>query len=170
MDRTLFLILLLAGVVIFMIGIFALIKRNKYYNPHCLVQGSAKITGHDFTQTVPTPVLQFFINGTEYKIKPRYKMVSGVRTPTQSKPEFWVDANGHAHYKINSFVNDFRPIANEIYPIGNEMRILYNQQNPKFAIVPGFAKKGSISSLIFTVIGILVIISSAVIFAGGFVK
>jgi len=170
MERTVFWLLLLAGIVILTIGIVAFVKRMKYNDPHSLVRGTAEIIGHDFTQTVPTPVLRFAVDGREYKIRPRYKMVSGVRTPTQGKPEFTVDGKGRARYRINSFMNDFRPIANELYPVGSEVQISYNKQNPRFAVVPGFAQKGSVSNWVFIVVGISVIIISVFMYIWGIVK
>jgi len=118
---------------------------------------------------VHLPVVFYTINGKEYKVVgPEYKAYKVITksTPLSKNSMEYKEENQVLiiNRTSNSFVGIYKnPIA-ELYPVGSEVDVYYDPENPKLSFVLRYCNKKWAFWLTF-LIGILVLISDVIILA-----
>ena len=105
---------------------------------------------------VHLPIIYYIVNGKEYKVTgPEYK---SYKTVTTSSP---LESNSEGEYKederqrliikqkVNSFISIYKNPMEKIYPIGSEIDVYYDENNPKLAYVLRYCNRKWTFWLIF---------------------
>lgn len=111
------------------------------------------------------PIVQYFVDGVCYKACKKFrgiitKQISGL--PAYVEPNVYEDEKGYLHVKIGPIAN-LRQLAEQLWPVGSKMTVYYNPENPKKCYIdrPIY---GSITSILFIIIGIVTIMLSLIVF------
>lgn len=153
----------LPAIILISIGIFSLVKEYGL-KTKCtsIVKGKVKRYTFWSNNGVAFPIVEYTVNGANYTQQLRYSYVKSTSKPLNSvKTEIASDIND-AMLKINknSWVGSY-PLE-EKFPIGSEIDVYYNPNNPKQSFVLRYAK--SLTGSIFLFSGIFLIILGIVIY------
>jgi len=105
-------------------------KRNK----SCSEKTIGKVVKYSFPGDGRMyPVVEFFANGSCYKTRKKFNgiksfHVSGIPIPV--KADAWEDEKGWLHVKTGP-IADLAQLAEKLWPMGSEMDVYYNPENPK---------------------------------------
>lgn len=111
------------------------------------------------------PVVKYFVDGTCYETRKKFREVKTRKTsgfPIQTQAKAYEDEQGWLHIKIGSITN-LRQLAEQLWPIDSKMTVYYNPNNPKKCYVDRPISK-SVTSMIFTLMGMITIIFSVLVF------
>lgn len=111
------------------------------------------------------PIVEYFVNGTCYKTKKKFRgvkttKISGLSIPVKSKA--YEDEKGWLHVKIGAIAN-LRELAEQLWPIDSKMTVYYNPNNPKNCYIDRPISK-SFATMMFIITGMATILLSVLLF------
>lgn len=153
------------GVILALSGVIINIV-TKRQNKLCTKQTEAVVVQYRFLgQGRMYPIVEYFVDGTCYKTKKKFrgvktKRISGFPVPISS--EAYEDEKGWLNVKIGPIAN-FRQLAEQLWPIESKMTVYYNPNNPKKCYVDRPISE-SFTSIMFILMGLVIIILSVLVF------
>lgn len=111
------------------------------------------------------PVVEYQVEGQIYTVKRQYR---GIITKTRVSPQkIYEDKGAYVTEKDYLFVplsaiTNLKAMAQDIWPIGNEMLVYYNPLCPKQAYAERIPANPSLKAVVFICTGIGVILVSAI--------
>lgn len=111
------------------------------------------------------PQIEFEVEGVKYITRLKFNGVKNVRkigSLFNVQEEAWEDDKGYLCIKVG-FISNLKSIAEKMWPIGKEMEVFYNPQNPNinYAVRP---ITNNFLYLMFVLMGIFTIIMSVVVY------
>ena len=111
------------------------------------------------------PIVEYFVDGTCYRTKKKFcgvkiKKTSGM--PIQEQSKACEDEKGWLHITIGPSAN-LRQLAEQLWPVGSKRIVYYNPSHPQKCYVDRPVSE-SFVSVMFLLMGLLVIILSVLIF------
>ena len=141
------------------LGILFLRKEHKLKH-NCTAMIKGKVIKYNFREP-PTPVVQYAVNGATYKKSLFYSVVitkSNSKKPVVSQFD---DANDTV-LRINENSLASYTSLRDMFPIGSEMNVYYDPNDPKRSYVLRYAK--SPLAFLFLMMGILFLLMAPAIF------
>lgn len=132
-DIALSTLAILGGIGLCLILASIIIKTcTKVKNDKCTAQVIGTVIKHSFLgDGRMAPVISFEVNGSNYKCRKRFNGVKKkVRVPSLETPSAWEDEKGYLCVR-RGMVANMRALASELWPIGQEMIVCYDPDNPK---------------------------------------
>lgn len=111
------------------------------------------------------PIVEYFVNGTCYKTKKKFRGVKTTKTsglPIPMKSKAYEDEKGWLHVKIGAIAN-LRELAEQLWPIDSKMTVYYNPNNPKNCYIDRPISK-SFATMMFIITGMATILLSVLLF------
>ncbi len=109
------------------------------------------------------PVVRYTVDGREYKVKRKF---AGIVTKQKVSPTHlysgsgaYVSDRGYLHVPTSAITN-LRDMAQALWPIGSDMTVYYNPNNPKQAYAEQKPKKMSLEMIVFLLAGAFVVLLS----------
>lgn len=119
------------------------ITEGKIIKHRCLGEGEIR------------PIIEYTVNGEVYRTTKRYAGLNEIRRPGITESKIWEDERGYLCIRGGLIVN-VRKLMNEMWPIGDTVKVFYSPDNPKINYVdrPVYNR---FMVTIFIVIGIFLI-------------
>ena len=121
------------GLILILVGLGISLAAKKK-NAACTAVTNGTVVKHGFYgEGKMAPIVEFSVGGETYQTRKKYngvKRVSVTGFPNKIKANVWEDEKGWLHVKTGSFAN-MRQLAENLWPIGSQMTVYYNPQNPK---------------------------------------
>ncbi len=106
------------------------------------------------------PVVEFFVNGTAYKAYRHYKGVavskrSLVKSDEQSgeNNKMYISENDFFHIKMVGCHHDYDKLAQEKWPLGSEMQVIYNPEKPEQAFAEKVVLASNTAGKVLAIVG-----------------
>ena len=152
-----FLIVASVGGLGFMLIIFSISEWIYYAKiPKCIEITEGKIIKHRcLGEGEIRPIIEYTVNGKVYRTTKRYAGLNEIRRPGITESKIWEDERGYLCIRGGLIVN-VRKLMNEMWPIGDTVKVFYSPDNPKINYVdrPVYNR---FMVTIFIVIGIFLI-------------
>ncbi|MEE3488887.1 MAG: hypothetical protein VZT48_12375 [Bulleidia sp.] len=138
------------GIILIIIGML-LRKKAEQWNASCTDMVKGKVTRYCFTnEDEMFPVIQFMVNGQIYETRKEFEGYHVVNSPFVKKAEAYEDERGVFHLK-EGVVTDTGRLAEELWPLGSEMDVYYNPENPDINYAERPVRKNFTASLLIAI-------------------
>lgn len=108
------------------------------------------------------PIVQFVDNGKIYTAEKKFNGFKTVRVPMMINSDIWEDEKGYLCIKKGPIAN-IRALAEKMWPLGKELEVYYNADNPRINFVEHPTKDATLI-IIFIISGVFLILLGIVIF------
>ncbi len=106
------------------------------------------------------PVVEFFVNGIAYKAYRHYKGVvasqrSLVKADEKSgnNNKMYISENDYFHIRIVGNHCDYDKLAQELWPLGSEMQVIYNPEKPEQSFAEKVVLASSTAGKVLAIVG-----------------
>lgn len=176
MDVNLILLIIFAGVAVaFMIAAVSCFGNKKRVIKKCSETTMGRVIKHKVNRrqegTTIAPVVEFEVDGISYTACRRYRGVVSLKKTTgllekgkvlPSETNFFVSENDWFHITAKGYFHDLGKLAEEVWPIGSELPVVYNPKKPKQAYVEKVVVFSDIVAWTFFGVSCLFIVASMV--------
>ena len=154
--------LMIVGVIFVLLGVtFNIIEKRQ--NKLCTKKTDGIIKQYRFPGNGGVyPIVEYFVNGTCYKAKKKFRGIITTRLLFRMKSEIYEDEKGWLHVKTGAITN-LHQLAEQLWPINSKMTVYYNPNNPKKCYVDRPISK-SFTSMMFIIMGTVTILLSVLLF------
>lgn len=153
------------GVLLLLAGITVKVVQSRK-NRRCTEKTTGIVVKHIFYgKGSMCPVIEYRVDGKEYRTRKKYKGVKLIKVsgpPLPIRSDAYEDEKGWLHVKTGPTAN-LRVLAEKLWPYGSETTVYYSPENPKKCYVER-PVSGGIVTIIFTAMGIGIIIMSIFMF------
>lgn len=147
------------GIILFLIGIIVF-NSNKNARKSASAETLGKVIKYCYpgNQSIG-PVAEYYVEGKKYKAKKKYRYFSKNVKRTKlsdfnpDNASLYVDENDVFHAVSGGIIN-YKTFGENTWPIGSEIKVFYNPENPKKAYLERVPKKGSIVAPVFIFVGL----------------
>lgn len=153
------LLLTIAGVIV------AVVEKKKASS--CTAKTTGIVIKHSYRGNGNiSPVVRYNISGTDYTVRRKYRWIITTSSNLPTKKNVYVNSGAYIddkdclHLRMG-MVTDLNAVADGLWPIGSNMEVFYNPQNPKSAFAQRIPSKVSAIGLVFIWSGIGIIVLSA---------
>lgn len=164
-EQIILIILLINGIGILLMGILIRLMTDKR-NKSCLKKSIGNVVEYKFQgKGRMYPVIEFEVEGITYLTKKKYNSVKSVSYkgfPISIQADAYEDDKGNLFVKTGPIAN-YKNLAEKLWPIGKEMPVYYNPQNPKINYVERPIANRFLT-VFFEIMGILIILLAVVLF------
>lgn len=149
--------------IILILAALIIRKRTRKKAVNCSAVTDGKVIRYDFPgKERMTPVLAFEIQGETYLCRKQFRGYKITRMPLPQKAEAWEDEKGYIHIKRGPLA-DLKELAQQLWPLGSQMQIHYDPQNPK-SNYAGDPDANSFLVVLFSVAGTGLLVLSALLY------
>lgn len=138
-------VLLGAGILLAAAGLLC-IMLEKQKRRACTAKTQGNVVRYSFLNGAPCPVVEYSVNGKTYRKKRRFRAIvtkQRVMAPSDFDPKnstLFIDENDVVHIKRGAIL-DLRGFAEEMYPIGSFLDVLYDPKKPQRGYVERIPRK-----------------------------
>ncbi len=151
------------GFLLLAAGLIGYILRRRK-GRHCTGSTVGNVVKHKYAgEGRMNPIIRYCVDGREYSVKRNF---NGIVTTKKVSPSHlyvekgaYVSDRDYLHVPMSAVTN-CREMANALWPIGSEMKVFYNPENPKQAYAERIPKGMSLASVVFIGSGIFVMLLS----------
>lgn len=157
------------AIILLLIGIIIALCNSKK-KAHCTCQTVGKVYGYRYAggngDCSVAPRAEFYVGGQKYKAYRHYK---GVVASTKITPDpdsllgnqdsFWISEKDWFHINKKGLCTNYKKMAQEVWPVGSNVTILYNPDKPRQAYVDKIVVN-TVVPIVFIGCGLLLILSA----------
>ncbi len=122
------------GAILFLAGILVRLLTDRK-NSRCTAKAVGKVIRHAFMgDGQMAPVVEYKVGGKGYTCTKKYDAIIKVRGMGIKEPAAWEDEKGRLHVRTG-ILADLRQLAQTIWPLGSEMEVSYDPDDPGTAYV-----------------------------------
>lgn len=153
------------GVLLILAGIMMRVFAHKK-NQACNAEVKGSVVAYGFPgEGRMYPIVTYTVGGNNYRVRKKFcgvivKKISGF--PIHVQTEAYEDEKGWLHVKIGPIAN-LRQLAEQLWPLGNEMTVYYNPENPRQSYVEK-PFSASMEFTIFMLMGMVTVGISVLVF------
>lgn len=145
--------------------------RAKMLKERCTARAAGTVIGHRFNRTNESgvsfaPVVEFMVNGRIYKARRHYRglAVKRITGADAQQESFYISEKDVFHLNIAGNAHNYRMMAEEAWPLGSELPVLYDPQKPKRAFVEKVVTASGTVGIVLLCIGAGLILLAGVFF------
>lgn len=153
-----YVVMLALGLVMIAVGRW-IPKRTERRNESCTDQTVGVVVRHVFRgEGRMFPVVQFSVGGKHYEARKRFEYVKRVRFSrlrgVARHPNAYETPDGKLYLRIGTIIR-YRKVAEELWPIGSEMTVYFNPENPSINYVDRPIRNYFLSRMFFFAGGVM---------------
>ncbi len=134
-----------AGLLLAIISI-PFFLHKKAVRKNCTEETKGKVVKYRFrgsgNLSSIAPVVEFYVNGRKFKAYRHYRCVSSKYQSTHNPNEmfgqsdrFYISEKDVFHINTKGVFHNYKKLAEEKWPLGSEMTVVYNPRKPRQAFV-----------------------------------
>ncbi len=135
--------------------------RAKALKEKCTAQTTGMVIGHKFNMTNESgvsfaPVVEFMANGRIYNARRHYKGLAVKRITNPAAPQqdsFFISEKDVFHINTVGKTYNYRAMAEEAWPLGSKLPVLYDPDKPKRAFVEKVVTLSDVVGIVLLSVG-----------------
>ena len=164
-NLCLFIICISIALILLILSIILKYKDKKMLK-QCIQKTKGKVIGYTLWNNngLHFPIIEYIVNNTKYKQRLKYGWIIN-KSSSFNKVKTKVENNlKEDNLVISSNSNIYTNALEEHFPIGAELDVFYNPQNPKKSYVMRFVKSSTVNILFFTGLLFIILAFSGLVF------